>query len=62
MKETTLDLQLLITDQFMNCVITISPIRARILDMQEMFDIQEAFQFNFFRQKAIYKSVIGTIF
>ena len=35
----------------MTYVMTISSIIASILDMKELFGIQEVFQFNFYRQK-----------
>ena len=54
--------ELLITHQFMIYVMPISSIIASIIDMQELFDIQELFKFNFYGQKAIYKSVIWTLF
>ena len=46
----------------MTYVMPISSIIASILDMQELFEIQELLQFNFYGQKTIYKSVIWTLF
>ena len=46
----------------MTYVMPISSVIASILDMQELFDMQEGFQFNFYRKKTIYESVIWKLF